>query len=147
MFASGDGDRLLSPTNARGGNYGDRHDTSFVGFGFRNTGLAAAPVRSNIHIWRVGGGLAPLEKIELCRDLEIGTDWFLYHKHHRRGAISDPTAGQFSGYVGWEMDYYVNWRVASDLSWTMRWGAFFPGDAYQDGSMRSFLFTGITWSF
>ncbi len=146
MFASGDGDRLFSPTNARGGNTRGK-DSSFNAFGFRDTGLAAAPALSNIHIWRVGGGCAPLEKIELCRDLEVGTNWFLYHKHHRKAAISDVTAGQFSGYVGWEMDYYVNWRVASDLSWTIRWGAFFPGDAYQDRSMRNFLFTGMTWSF
>jgi hypothetical protein len=143
----GDADRLFSPTDARGGNHGDREDTSFVGFGYRDTGLAAAPSRSNIHIWRAGGAFAPLEKIEFCRDLEIGTNWFLYHKHHRRGAISDPTAGQFEGYAGWEMDYFVNWRFASDLSWTLRWGTFFPGEAFQDRSSRSFLFTGMTWSF
>ncbi|MFQ5806107.1 MAG: alginate export family protein [Phycisphaerae bacterium] len=147
MFASGDAGRLFSPTSASGGNRGDRDDSSFVGFGYRDTGIAAAPSRSNIHIWRLGGGLAPLEKIELCRDLEIGTNWFLYHKHHRRGAISDPTAGDFEGYIGWEMDYFLNWRLASDLSWTLRWGAFFPGDAFQDRSMRNFLFTGMTWSF
>jgi hypothetical protein len=147
MFASGDSDRLFSPTNAAGGNYGDSADTSFVGFGYRDTGISAAPALSNMHIWRAGAGLAPLEQIEFCRDLEIGTDWFLYHKHHTRGAISDPTAGEFEGYVGWEMDYFINWRFASDLSWTIRWGAFFPGDAYQDRSTRNFLFTGMTWSF
>jgi hypothetical protein len=147
MFASGDSGRLLSPTNARGGNRGDHHDTSFVGFGYRDTGISAAPTRSNMHIWRVGGSLAPLDKLDACRDLEIGTNWFLYHKHHHRGAISDYTAGQFEGYVGWEMDYFINWRFASDLSWTIRWGAFFPGDAFQDRSTRNFLFTGMTWSF
>jgi hypothetical protein len=147
MFASGDGDRLFSPTDAAGGNRHDREDASFNGFGYRDTGLAAAPTLSNVHVWRVGGGLAPLEHIEFCRDLEIGTNWFLYHKHHARAAISDPTAQQFAGYVGWEMDYYINWRLASDLSWTIRWGAFFPGDAFQDRSTRNFLFTGMTWSF
>ena len=147
MFAGGDADRLYSPTSASGGNYGDAHDTGFAGFGFRDTGIAAAPTLSNLHILRLGGGCAPLEKIEICRDLEIGTNWFLYHKHHRRGAISDATAGQFSGYAGWEMDYFINWRFASDLSWTLRWGAFFPGDAFQDQSMRNFVFTGMTWSF
>jgi hypothetical protein len=147
MFASGDAGRLFTPNSAAGGNRGDREDTSFVGFGYRDTGIAAASARSNMHIWRLGGGLAPLEKIEFCRDLEIGTSWFLYHKHHSGGAISDYTAGEFEGYVGWEMDYYLNWRFASDLSWTIRWGAFFPGDAFQDRSTRNFLFTGMTWSF
>ena len=147
MFASGDADRWLSPTNAAGGNRGDSRDTSFVGFGYRDTGIAAALSRSNLHIWRLGGGFVPLEKIDFCRDLEVGTNWFLYHKHHSRGAVSDPTAEDFAGYVGWEMDYYINWRFASDLSWTMRWGAFFPGEAYPDRDTRSFFFTGITWSF
>jgi len=147
LFASGDPDRLFSPTSASGGNREDRHDTSFAGFGYRDTGISAAPVASNIHVWRAGGGLKPLEQVEIMRHLEIGTNWFLYHKHHARAAISDSTAGQFHGYVGWEMDYFVNWRLASDLSWTMRWGAFFPGDAYIDRTTRHFFFTGITWSF
>ncbi len=147
MFASGDSDRLFSAVGAVGGNRGGTRDHGFAGFGYRDTGLDAAFVPSNLHIWRAGGSLTPLEQVEWLRDLEIGTNWFLYYKHHRRGAISDTTAGQFSGYVGWEMDYFVNWRVASDVSWTLRWGAFFPGDAYQDRSTRNFLLTGLTWSF
>jgi len=147
MFASGDPDRLLSPTNARGGNRGDREDTSFVGFGYRDTGISAAPALSNVHVWRAGASLTPFVTEPAFEDLEIGTNWFLYHKHHSRAAISDPTAGNFEGFVGWEMDYFINWRFDADLSWTIRWGAFFPGDAYSDRGMRSFLFTGLTWSF
>lgn len=147
MFASGDRDRLFSPTSAAGGNRGDRRDTSFVGFGFRDTGISLAPTMSNLHVWRLGGSLSPLERIELFRDLEIGANWFLYHKNHARAAISDPLADNFNGYVGWEMDYFINWRLASDLAWTMRWGTFFPGSAYSDQSTRHFLFTGLTWSF
>ena len=62
-------------------------------------------------------------------------------------AISDPTADMFNGYVGAEMDYFVNWRLSSDLSWTVRWGTFFPGGAYSDQYPRHFIFTGLTWSF
>lgn len=147
MFASGDSDRRYSPTNAAGGNRGDREDTSFAGFGFRDTGIALAPTMSNLHVWRLGASLSPLEKWELFRDLEIGANWFLYNKNRRRAAISDPLADSFSGHVGWEMDYFINWRLASDLSWTMRWGTFFPGSAYSDRDTRHFLFTGLTWSF
>lgn len=147
MFASGDGDRRFSPTGALGGNTGDREDTSLVGFGFRDTGIALAPMMSNLHIWRAGGALAPLERIELLRDLELGTNWFLYWKNHERGAISDGTADVYDGYVGWEMDYFINWRLTSDLAWTIRWGSFFPGSAYSDRDTRHFLFTGVTWSF
>ncbi len=147
MFASGDSGRLFSPTSAAGGNRGDFKDTSFAAFGFRDTGICLAPTLSNLHIWRVGGSLAPLEKWEWFHDLEIGTNWFLYAKHRERAAISDPLADQFSGYVGWEMDYFINWRLASDLAWTMRWGTFFPGSAYTNQGTRHFLFTGLTWSF
>ena len=37
-----DDGRLLSPTSAAGGNRGDRKDSGFVGFGFRDTGIAAS---------------------------------------------------------------------------------------------------------
>lgn len=147
MFASGDGDRIFSPTNAAGGNRWGRKDESFVGFGYRDTGIAAGPALSNINIWKLGGSLTPFEEVELLKDLELGTNWFLYHKHHQRGAISDSTADMFEGFVGWEMDYFINWRLMSDLSWTFRWGIFFPGDAYSDQSSRNFFFTGLTWSF
>ena len=147
MFASGDGDRLLSPTNAPGGNRPGTPDTSFVAFGARDAGISLAPALSNLHIWRVGGALAPLERWEFFRDLEIGTNWFLYYKNQAGGAISDTTATQSSGYVGWEMDYFINWRLTSDLSWTMRWGTFNPGTAYVDRASRCFLMTGVTWSF
>lgn len=147
MFASGDSDRVYSPTDATGGIQRDGVDTSFVGFGYRDTGIAAGPTLSNLHVFRAGGSLTPFEKVDLLRDFEIGTNWFLYHKNAARGAISDPTAGDYDGYVGWEMDYFVNWRLASDLSWTFRWGSFFPGDAFDDRSNRNFFFTGITWSF
>lgn len=147
MFASGDPDRLFSPTNAAGGNRGDREDSSFNGFGYRDTGIAAGPTLSNLHIWKLGGSLTPFEQVQILKDMEIGSNWLLYHKHHARAAISDQTAQQFEGFVGWEMDYFVNWRLSSDLAWTIRWGMFFPGSAFDNRDERSFLFTGLTWSF
>jgi len=45
------------------------------------------------------------------------------------------------------MDYFINWRLSSDLSWTIRWGTFFPGAAYSEQDTRHFIFTGLTWSF
>ncbi len=146
LFGSGDNDRIFSGTSAEGGNRRGR-DTTFAGFGYRDTGIALAPRVSNLHIWKLGGSFFPLHDRELFRQMELGTNWFLYHKQHARGAISDPTADMFEGYVGWEMDYFMNWRLSSDLAWTVRWGAFFPGDAYSDKDMRNFLFTGVTWSF
>ncbi|HWL93372.1 MAG TPA: alginate export family protein [Phycisphaerae bacterium] len=147
MFASGDPDRLGSPTNSKGGNQGDHVDNSFVGFGFRDTGLALAPRLSNIHVWRLGGSFRPFPDSKAAKDLELGTDWYMYYKNRHRAAISDPLADVQSGYAGWEMDYYANWRIWNDLAWTVRFGTFFPGKAFSDQTTRTFLLTGITWSF
>jgi hypothetical protein len=147
MFASGDNDRLGSPTSAEGGNRKDYVDNSFVGFGFRDTGICFAPWISNIHIWRLGGSFRPLPDVEAAKDLELGSDWYLYAKNKSPAAVSDPLADQQSGYLGWEMDYYANYRICSDLSWTVRFGTFFPGAAFSDETTRTFLLTGVTWSF
>jgi hypothetical protein len=88
-----------------------------------------------------------LERLEWAETVELGTDWFLYAKNHADAAVSDFTADQQSGYLGWEMDYYVNWRITSDLAWTTRFGAFFPGQAFSDRTTRTFFLTGVTWSF
>jgi len=147
MFASGDRDRLGSPTNAEGGNRFDHVDNSFVAFGFRDTSIAFAPRLSNIHIWRVGGSFRPLPDVEALKELELGTDWYLFAKNHAAAAVSDAFADRQSGYLGWEMDYFANYRITSDLSWTVRFGSFFPGRAFTDQTTRTFLLTGVTWSF
>lgn len=147
MFASGDPDRLFSPTDALGGNQRFTPDHSFVAFGYRDTGLSFAPTLSNIHIWRAGASFFPFEDINFLKRMELGTDWFLYAKNKSAAAVSDPLADQASGYLGWEMDYFSNWRISSDLAWTVRCGWFFPGQAFSDRETRPFVFTGLTWSF
>jgi len=57
-------DELLDIAMRNGGNTrGD--DTSFVGFGYRDTGLSFAPRLSNIHVWRLGASFIPFEEIAL----------------------------------------------------------------------------------
>ncbi len=146
MFASGDPNRALSPTNTLGGNT-HGNDNSFVGFGYRDTGLSFGPRLSNLHVWRAGAAFVPFEKCEPLKDLELGTDWFLYWKNRRNGAVSDFTANRQSGYLGWEMDYFLTWRLTSDLSWTTRLGTFFPGRGFSDQTTRTFFLMGMTWSF
>ena len=147
MFASGDPNRLGSPTNAEGGVNKTYLDHGFVGFGFRDTGLSFAPVLSNIHIWRTGGTIRPLPDYDISKGLELGTDTYLYYKNREKAAVSDTTADEQSGYLGWEIDCYANYRIFNDLSYTIRFGTFFPGEAFSDETTRTFLLTGITWSF
>ena len=147
LFGSGDPDRVSSPTNTGGARRADRIDSGFLGFGYRNTGLSFAPRVSNLHMGRVGASCFPWPGKGRFAALEVGTEWFLYHKHHRSAAVSDPTAGRPSGFLGWEMDYFLNWRMDADVAWTARWGAFFPGRAFSDRTTRTFLLIGMTWSF
>ncbi len=147
LFGSGDPDRPVSPTNTVGSNYGDRDDTGFVGFGYRDTGLSFAPRYGNLHMWRAGASCYPWPDHSRLKRFELGTDWYLYYKHHRYAAVSDPTADRRSGYLGWEMDYYANWRITGDLAWTARLGVFFPGRAFSNRGTRSFFLVGMTWSF
>ncbi len=147
MFASGDPDRVDSPTDSVGGNRNDYTDRSFVGFGWRDTGLSFAPSLSNIHIWRAGASFFPFEESRHFNRLELGTDWYLYYKNRHRGAVSDYTADQTSGYLGWEMDYFANWEITPDLAWTVRYGVFFPGSAFSDQTTRTFFLTGMVWRF
>lgn len=147
LFGSGDSDRRLSPTNSVGGNSGDRTDNSFIGFGYRNTGLGFAPRYTNLHMGRMGVSYFPYPEHPQLRRLELGADAYVYYKHHRDGAVSDPTAVRRRGYLGWEMDVFLNWRMSADFAWTTRFGTFFPGDAFSDRSTRTFFLVGMTWSF
>jgi hypothetical protein len=147
LFGSGDPDRLGSPTNTRDGNIGDFDDRGFIGFGYVDTGLAFAPRYANLHMWRAGGAFYPWPESDRLRNLQFGADGYLFQKHHGSAAVSDPTADVQSGYLGWEMDCYANWRMSADFAWTARLGAFFPGDAFDDRTTRTFLLVGMTWSF
>jgi hypothetical protein len=149
IWASGDSDRRLSSTSTLGGNQAGTNDYAFNAFGFRDTGIAFAPEISNIHIYTVGASCFPLQQHKLFRKMEVGTKIFFYNKSVSGGPISDTTATANSSWLGWEWDVYCNWRITSDLAWTLRYGAFMPGAAYESDSdsCRQFLYSGIMFSF
>jgi len=149
MFGSGDSDRRLSANSTVGGNRAGTKDEAFNAFGFRDTGIAFAPRVSNIHIYTAGASFFPLEKHELFRKMEIGTKIFLYHKAKAGGPISDTTATKGTRWLGWEWDVFCDWRLTSDLAWTIRYGLFRPGAAFgpSANSGRHMLYTGVIFSF
>ncbi len=149
LYASGDSDRRLSATSTIGGNLAGTDDNAFNAFGFRDTGLAFAPRISNLHMYCIGASFFPLENIKLFRKMEIGTKFFFYHKATGSGPISDTTATENAQWLGWEWDVFCDWRITSDLTWTIRYGNFQPGAAFPGGydDMRQFLYTGVTFSF
>ena len=147
MYSSGDDDSSSSATATTGGNTGGTKDRAFNAFGFRDTGIAFSPTVSNLHIFVLGASVMPLRQHKLFKHMEVGTKAFFYHKDEKNGPISDTTATVNSSWVGWEWDAYCNWRLTSDLTWTIRYGAFMPGAAFEDRTCRQFLYTGITLSF
>jgi hypothetical protein len=146
LYGSGDADRRISANSTVGGNLAGTKDHAFNAFGFRDTGLAFAPRIANLHLWTLGAACHPLEHVKLCKELEVGTKAFFYHKA-TSGPLSDTTATNPQQWAGWEWDLYANWRLTSDLTWTIRYGAFMPGESFNDRTCRQFLLTAVTFSF
>jgi len=146
LFGSGDSDRSRSAVATVGGNRPGTKDHAFNAFGFRDTGLVFSPEIANLHTWILGGSFFPLERHDLFERMEVGTKAFFHHKA-TDGAMSDTTATNASRWVGWEWDAYCNWRLTSDLTWTIRYGAFWPRAAFEDRSCRQFLYTAVSYSF
>ena len=147
LYASGDGDRRTSSTATVGGNQAGSEDNAFNAFGFRDTGLAFAPSISNLQMYALGASFFPFENHELFRKLEVGTKAFAFQKADSNGPISDTDASNDSRWLGWEWDIYCDWRITSDVSLTVRYGAFRPGAAFDNNSCRQFVYSGLTFSF
>ena len=99
---------------------------------------------SNLHIYVLGASFFPLESVRMFNELEVGTKAFIYNKS-TSGPISDTSADATSRWVGWEWDIYADWRITSDLAWTIRYGFFQPGSAFSDRQCRQFR-TALTLS-
>jgi len=147
LFGSGDSDRRSSATSTVGGNRPGTVDHAFNAFGFRDTGIAFSPRLANLNIYILGGSFFPLESYKLFEKMELGSKVFFYQKHRSGGPISDTAAVNDSSWVGWEWDLYCNWRITSDVTYTIRYGAFQPGEAFDNDTCRQFLYTGVTFSF
>ncbi len=149
LLASGDSNRWFSPTNTLGGNQPHSTDTSFSGWGFRGTGMVLAPRMSNLQMVRLGASTFPANHLEIFKNLELAANFFLYHKQQGSGAASDNLSinDNNNKFLGSEFDIHVNWRITSDLAWTLRYGFFVPGDAFLSRDERQLFFTGFTLGF
>src|SRR6185295_7553807 len=105
-------------------------DTSFLSFGFVQTGYSLFPRVSNIHILRFGGSIRPLESVELFHKLEVGAYGYFYRKAVAAEQISDSRSFLNNADIGKEVDVFLRWRIFSDLGFSVNYGCFFPGRAY-----------------
>src|SRR5205809_7838282 len=104
LFGSGDSDRA-SVADMAAGNQAGTTDTSFLSFGFVQTGFSLFPRVSNIHIVRVGGSIRPLESVELLHKMEVGVYGYVYRKAVSEELISDSRAFLNSADIGQEVDF------------------------------------------
>jgi hypothetical protein len=145
ILASGDSDRL-STSSTIGGNKPGTKDHAFNGFGLLNTGLAFAPVPSNLLVLRGGVSTFPFPGVKALRRMQVGTDLFLLAKLQENAPIDEPTTND--RILGYEPDFYLNWEITSDVTLALRYGAFIPGEAIvADGKIRQFFYAGVTFAF
>jgi hypothetical protein len=145
VLASGDPDRTLS-TSTIGGNRPGTVDHAFNSFGLLNTGLAFAPAVSNLAMVRVGISTFPFSDSSMADRLQVGTEFFTYAKMRSGGGIDQPTDSR--RYLGVEPDLFLNWQVSHDVTFSLRYGVFFPSDDnFPDSSARQFFLAGVTYAF
>ena len=146
VFATGDDDRFNHTSNTFGGNAPGTKDMAFNSFGLTNTGLAFVPNVSNLIMVRAGIATFPSPEGGLFEKLQIGTDLFVFNKYDQDAPIDEPSTS--TTYLGLECDFFANWQIAADLTWTVRYGLFFPGEGIDlENDERHFVFTGITYAF
>jgi len=145
LLASGDDDRLHT-TNTVGGNRRGSTDRAFNAFGLVNTGLAFAPPSSNLLMFRGGLATFPLPASTWFDRLQLGATFYSFFKLDREAPIDQATSKD--AYLGFEVDLFANWQIASDVTLSLQYGVFLPGHAIAaDHDARHFLVTSVTYSF
>lgn len=146
-FGSGDPDRTNVTDTQNGNTIGD--DRNFLYFGYLPSGYALSPRLSNIHFYKVGVLLKPLEKYHSFKNLTLGIDYYRYYKDRRAGGIYDTDASMNDKDVGSEIDLTVSWQIFSDLKYSLEFGYFNPGKAYPDSGNNNekYFSLGMSYTF
>ncbi|MCA8972897.1 MAG: alginate export family protein, partial [Planctomycetes bacterium] len=146
IAASGDDDRL-DASNTFGGNLPGTDDNAFNAFGFLDTGLALGPDPSNLISFRAGASTNPDLDSELFKNIRVGLDAYLFHKLDADAPLNISTT--YDAYIGTELDLSFDWHILSDVTATLRYAIFFPGDALPaaEDDIRQFFYAGVTYAF
>jgi hypothetical protein len=145
ILASGDDDRGHA-SNTFNGNQPGTKDRGFNGFGLLYTGLAFSPDVSNLFLTRLGASTFPLPGHDWFDKLQVGANLFIYNKLDPDAPIDESTRDRH--FLGVGFDAFANWQATSDVSLSIRYGVFLPGQAIEtDHDARHFLFTGVTYAF
>ena len=147
-FASGDRDRdsyadsNINPTTGC--------DTGFMTFGTFLAGYALRPLPGNIHVFRGGFALSPLNWMDTfyLKRLTIIAKYSYYMKDKKEGTINEGEATDNDLFIGHGVDVSLRWEILSDLSFFASYALFLPGDAFPSSeNNRHFIAEGIILSF
>ncbi len=145
LVGSGDDDRGASSQTA-GGNLAGTNDTSFISFGYVNTGLALAPELSNLVSFRITGSAFPLRGRGIFDRMQVSLSGFVFAKYDDNAPISVPTVAGES-FIGGEVDLMLDWTLTSDLNLLVQYGIFLPGDAMANSDPLHFFYVGFSYGF
>ena len=145
ILATGDPDRAHT-SNTLGGNRAGTDDRAYNALGLVNTSLAFAPAVSNLLAVRAGASASPGQTGLRPPSLQFGFDFFVFNKFDSDAPIDEETV-EGEGFLGVEPDLFVNWQVVEDVTVAVRYGVFFPGDAFEQSDPRHFVFLGLTYAF
>jgi hypothetical protein len=145
ILATGDRDRAHT-SNTLGGNLSGTEDRAYNSLGLINTGLAFAPAVSNLVAVRAGASASPGQTGLKPPNLQFGVDFFVFSKFESDAPIDEETE-EGESFLGVEPDLFVNWQVMEDVTVAVRYGVFFPGDAFEQSDPRHFVFLGLTYAF
>lgn len=148
VAGSGSANRLDSGNTYGGINPGIT-DTSFNSLGYVNTGLVFAPAPANLCNPSLTFSCSPFKGTDLG-DLRVGATAFLYVRWDANAPINVPTNLGGSNLVGSEVDINVDWRLWSDINFSIRYGVFIPNSSVfsnVENEPRQFLYTGVTYAF
>jgi hypothetical protein len=145
-FGSGDSDRTERVTTTVPGNQEGTTDRNFLNFGYIDTGLSMAPRISNLQMFKFGFSLTPSERMG-NRNVNVGVDFFIFRKDKKEAAISDSRADRPQRNLGKEFDVNVTWQIFSDLSTSVNYGRFYPGNAYSDKDAKDFVMFTMMFQF
>lgn len=147
LLASGDDDRQHT-SNTFGGNRSGTGDHAFNALGYANTGLVLGPRFSNLFSVRLGASTMPWRGQGIFDKLRLGVDAYLLHKLNADAPVNFTTVPG-ERFLGGELDFFLDWQIASDVSLDVRYGVFVPSDAMPDGNddVRHFLYAGLNYAF
>jgi hypothetical protein len=145
LLGSGDDDRGASSQTANG-NLAGTTDTSFISFGYVNTGIALAPELANLVSARLTASAFPLRGRGVFDGMQVSLSGFAFMKYDDSAPISVPTVFGES-FVGGEVDLSVDWTLTSDLNLLLQYGIFLPGDAMANDDPLHFFYVGFSYGF